>query len=77
VHRGLNLKGRCQNFHCPGKKRIWVKLGYGTFDISRERFKKLCPSCGTPVKSETFNNIGFKYANLIITGMIIDNGEDV
>jgi hypothetical protein len=35
VHSGLNLKGRCQNPNCRGKTRIWVKLGYGTFDISK------------------------------------------
>ena len=35
VYSGLNLKGRCQNPNCQGKTRIWVKLGFGIFDISK------------------------------------------
>jgi hypothetical protein len=53
-----------------------VKLGYGQFSINEERYFKQCPGCGENVRGESFKNIGFRNAKIVIKGVMIGCNED-
>jgi len=74
VHRGFNLKGRCNNENCLAYKheRSWVPKGYGTFDLGKERFKNKCQGCGSIIKGSSFKTFGFRYAEVHIEGTKIE-----
>lgn len=48
VENGLNLKGKCNNKNCAAFKdqKSWIRVKYGTFDLSKLRFGHTCQNCG-------------------------------
>ncbi len=54
-----------------------MKLGYGQFNISAEKYKKVCPGCGKNVRGDSFKNIGFRNAKIVIEGVMFKGGEEV
>lgn len=74
VSRGLNLEGKCTNDSCQAnKKRVWVQMGMGKYDINRVIFELKCPSCKQKVTE--VNNAGFWDCRYVINGMQIEPAE--
>lgn len=76
VYPGLNIKGTCNNNHCPiYLQPIWVKKGYGAFDFAKLTVKNFCPTCDRSMNPKKFTNIGYKNAKVHIKGCRMDNDE--
>ena len=72
VSKGLNLKGKCSNIKCPAftvHKQSWVRMNYGTFDVSMKRFGNACQNCGEKIAGSSIKTFGFLNAKVIIEGI--------
>src|SRR3990167_2909183 len=74
VIKGLNLEGRCKTVDCVAQdKLVWVKKGFGVFDINKEVYNALCPMC----KKETseVENLSFYACKYSVDGKYKDKEE--
>ncbi len=71
IDYGLNIKGSCKNSSCISasyqmQDHIFVKKGYGIFDMGLIKNKNVCPACQTPMAPDSFKNIGYCHARITI-----------
>jgi hypothetical protein len=71
IDYGLNIKGSCKNSSCISasyqmQDHIFVKKGYGIFDMGLINNKNVCPACQTPMAPDSFKNIGYCHARITI-----------
>jgi hypothetical protein len=81
VYPGLNIKAFCDNSQCDSNKSklpVWIKKGYGEFDIGRETTKNCCPCCGMKLSSKSIRTLGYMKAEVRFEGsrLINDNDEE-
>ena len=77
VYPGLNLRGTCNTSQCVAYgKRIWIKKGFGEFDINSVRYNNKCPECGCKVKGDTVTNFGFRKAAIQLEGVKVVDDEE-
>jgi hypothetical protein len=78
VEGGLNMKGSCENSSCISvsyslQDHIWLKKGYGIFNMAFIKNKNVCPGCQTPMEPASFKTFGYINAKVAIEGNKIDN----
>ncbi len=75
---GLNLRGRCYNLKCHAyQKKVWIKKGFGDFNIMQEILNCSCPSCEKAVPYETITTIIFFKAKATAEGQISENKNKI
>jgi hypothetical protein len=72
---GLNLKGRCSNQNCNAFKHqvSWIRKGFGTFEIGRDKCRNVCASCKQKISPLTVKSLGFYKCRVEIVGMKEEN----
>ena len=76
VIKGLNLEGRCKTVDCVAQdKLVWVKKGFGVFDMNKEAHNAPCPMC----KKETseVENLSFYACKYSVDGKYKDKEEQI
>ncbi len=64
---GLNLLAICRNKNCFAfNEWVWIKKGFGMFQIGEEIFNCLCPACKK--ETEEAKNFGYFKTKILIQG---------
>jgi hypothetical protein len=73
------MKGKCNNTNCGAfqQKVSWVQKGYGTFEMSKDRFNNKCQSCSSKISSTSIKTFGFLNAKIKIEGCMYDGNEEI
>lgn len=73
---GLNLEAVCQNLGCASNKAqdnvVYIKKGFGDFNLNKECKVSVCPSCEQPVQD--IKNLALYSCVFHIQGLIEENG---
>jgi len=73
IDQGLNLEGLCQNKYCLAyNNKVWIKKGYGKFNLNKEVYTSKCPICSKNVTD--VNNMSLYLGKMKVQGQI--KGED-
>jgi hypothetical protein len=77
VAPGLNLKGQCSNQNCNAyrDKKSWIRKGFGTFEIGKEKSFNLCNGCNKKISGMTVTTMGFYKCHLVVEGIKMENEE--
>jgi hypothetical protein len=78
VNAGLNIRGSCKNPECitfkyQMQEHVWLKKGYGIFDMAFIKNKNFCPGCQTLMDCASFKEIGYLNARVTSEGNKLTN----
>ncbi|NGX26448.1 MAG: hypothetical protein K940chlam6_00369 [Chlamydiae bacterium] len=71
---GLNLSGKCLNTSCKAND-IWVKKGFGEFQVGEELFNSNCPECKK--REVKLDNVGFWKCRYVAEGYNTDSRKKI